>query len=631
MVWHFRKPNPGETTRDPIVGEFFSTDAISGAAEALVREGIQNALDASTGGPVHVRICIGDGSHALSSSRAAPWFVGAWPHVQARGNGLRDAPEESDSCKFLVFEDFGTSGLRGDVQQAFDEPGSRNSFFYFFRAEGRTGKSESDRGRWGVGKHVFPRSSRINTVFGFTVRSDDRRRMLMGHIVLKSHKIGADHWSPDGHFGLRPAGLVLPSEDVTLLDKFVADFQIKRVSEPGLSLVVPYLDEEITYGDIVRAVVDGYFFPILCGQITVDVESSGQRCSITKTSLVETALGIGGPDEADRLARVELAEWAAGRANGEYENLLPCADHRAEWSNDLVPADLIPQLRARLVSGQMIALRLHVRVRPKGGVDQPSHFDIFLWEKNNEGGRPIFIREGLTITDVRGGRARGILSMVVVRDKALATLLGDSENPAHTQWQKTSSNFKNKYVYGTNHIDFVRRSVERIVAVLRDSGDEHDVSTLADIFPRPADEEDARPTPSDRPNPRPRPEESPSDRPPPIRSTPVGYRLQRVGGGFSVQRGRPGAPVPSSLLVRVAYDIRQGNPLKKYNGADFRLDRRPIEITDRTGVVIRECLDNEILFDVTDPDFNLTVGGFDKNRDLYVSVSVVERGDAAAV
>jgi hypothetical protein len=46
MKWHFVKYRPDETTRDPIVGEFFSTEAIDNPAQALVREGIQNALDA---------------------------------------------------------------------------------------------------------------------------------------------------------------------------------------------------------------------------------------------------------------------------------------------------------------------------------------------------------------------------------------------------------------------------------------------------------------------------------------------------------------------------------------------------------------------------------------------------------
>lgn len=59
MKWHFVKYRPDETTRDPIVGEFFSTDAIENPAQALVREGIQNTLDAGRERPVHVRVYCG--------------------------------------------------------------------------------------------------------------------------------------------------------------------------------------------------------------------------------------------------------------------------------------------------------------------------------------------------------------------------------------------------------------------------------------------------------------------------------------------------------------------------------------------------------------------------------------------
>ncbi len=44
--WHFMHQRPGDTTREPIQGEFFSTEAISNTAAALVREGNQNSLDA---------------------------------------------------------------------------------------------------------------------------------------------------------------------------------------------------------------------------------------------------------------------------------------------------------------------------------------------------------------------------------------------------------------------------------------------------------------------------------------------------------------------------------------------------------------------------------------------------------
>ncbi len=145
MKWSFRKQNPGEITRDPIIGEFFSTEAIENPAEALVREGIQNALDARRGEEVRVRIFLGTESHALKSAQTSLWFNGIWDHLHTKGNGLREVPASSDLCSYLVFEDFGTTGLQGDIHQPFDEPGNKNSFFYFFRAEGRSAKGEKDR------------------------------------------------------------------------------------------------------------------------------------------------------------------------------------------------------------------------------------------------------------------------------------------------------------------------------------------------------------------------------------------------------------------------------------------------------------------------------------------------------
>lgn len=39
--WHFNQPKPGDKNREPVLGKFFATEAISNAAEALIREGQQ--------------------------------------------------------------------------------------------------------------------------------------------------------------------------------------------------------------------------------------------------------------------------------------------------------------------------------------------------------------------------------------------------------------------------------------------------------------------------------------------------------------------------------------------------------------------------------------------------------------
>ena len=53
--------------------------------------------------------------------------------------------------------------------------------------------------------------------------------------------------------------------------------------------------------------------------------------------------------------------------------------------------------------------------------------------------------------------------MVVIDEGELTTLIGDAENPAHTEWQKDSSKFRNKYKHGAKTLDFVKASLREII------------------------------------------------------------------------------------------------------------------------------------------------------------------------
>ena len=311
--WYFKTLRRGDTTREPIQGEFFATEAISNSAAALVREGIQNSLDARRNGRgVRVEIRASGKERAATAEAVAPFLDGAWRHLEATPNGLRDVPSPQDTCLFLTFEDFGTFGLEGDPEQWHKEDGVTNGFFNFFRAEGHSDKGETDRGRWGVGKTVFPRSSRISTFWGVTVRASDARRLLMGRAILKSHQIGGIRYVPDGYFG-NPGEeeLTLPVQEAVSIEHFCQVFGLRRGAEPGLSLVVPwYTADELTADNLLNAVVEGYFLPILGGELQVTVTGpDGAPQELTADTLVETVRRLNGPLATTMLPLLELAVW----------------------------------------------------------------------------------------------------------------------------------------------------------------------------------------------------------------------------------------------------------------------------------------------------------------------------------
>ncbi len=643
MGWHYRVKAPNEKVRDPIQGEFFSTEAIKNPADALVREAIQNALDAALKDGngllkdiLKVRFFLATGKHAMPGQQAAAWFDGAWDHFHASGNGLREPPSKNESCSWLVFEDFGTCGLQGDVAQSEPIDGVKNHFFYFFRAEGKSVEGGKERGRWGVGKYVFPRSSRANAFFGLSVRNDDKKRYLLGTSVFKSHRSAGKYFCPDGYFGIKDQSeFVLPISDPPTLDKFCKEFRLKRTDEPGLSVVMPWADPEITSKALIEAVVRGYFYPILTGALSVSIETPEETIIIDDSTLDEAALRLDQEESKDVLNLVELAEWASTRKPQEIIKLAPCDPERPDWTDSLIPPDQIKALQNALEHGDKVAVRASLTVREKGKAPAPSYFDFFLWKDGFEGGRPVFIREGLIISDVRAPRARGIRSFVVTEAGPLGTLLGDAENPAHTEWQSKGENFRGKYTYGVSFLDFVTKAVANFVHALTSQNQEEDKTLLLDIFSLPPDKAEEEPKQPETKKKKKGKETA--DDPDPQEPKKRRFRVKKSDGGFTVTRGEAGTLPPARLDIKCAYDTRGKNPLNVYRKSldakspDFQIGKDAVNIATQEGVKIVEMKNNWLRIEVLKQDFELTVCGFDKNRDLFVNVKMEEGPDDSQI
>ena len=74
----------------------------------------------------------------------------------------------------------------------------------------------------------------------------------------------------------------------------------------------------------------------------------------------------------------------------------------------------------------------------------------------------------------------------------------------------------------------------------------------------------------------------------------------------------------------VAYDVRRGNPFKQYERFDFDLGESSWPVSVR-GCNILKREKNIIEIEITSLDFEMTVTGFDHNRDLVVKVMEVQQ------
>jgi hypothetical protein len=631
MKWQFYRQGPTDPVLNPIAGEFFSSEAVGDSAAALVRESIQNSLDARPGdgdAPVMVRIFLSGGSASISAADAKRWFEGIWPHVEAPRNGLAEAPHSDERCPFILIEDFGTLGLAGDPAAYVIDPSKPNDFLNFFRAFGHSDKGGHSKGSWGVGKTVYPRTSRISSFFGLTVRACDKKQMLLGRAILKYHHCERENFKSDGYYGrVRDDGFVLPSRDPDEIEAFRDTFRLRRESEPGLSVVIPWYipsgDGAVDHCRVVRAVAEGFFMPILSGDLVVHVEEGGLHTCLDACSLETTVREYRGP-WADRMVSIiAMARWWMDQdGTSTVEITAPEPSKAQKWSPDCISPEQVDRLIGLAGEPGPFAVRVPLHIRRKGGAATKAGFTVICESTDDEAGSVLFVRDGLIISDVRPTRTtRGVRAIVVVEDEVLAGFLRDAETPAHTEWNPGTANFKSKYVYGPSGIEFVRAAVPEIFAAIRKSDTTVDPNLTAEHFfiDRSGGQKLSKTS---------RKKKVVKERPVP---KPPRFEISRHEGGF-VLRNPPAKAVeeipfaPFRIRLKAAYDTRKDNPLNSWSVYDFELIKPPLTAESAGVTLLPQPKGNELVVYVAEREFQLVVSGFDTTRDLFVDAKTM-RGE----
>jgi hypothetical protein len=286
----------------------------------------------------------------------------------------------------------------------------------------------------------------------------------------------------------------------------------------------------------------------------------------------------------------------------------------------VITDDAAELVREAFNRGERIAVAVPVWVKPTGGSEVLSSFEVYLErDESLPSGDDHFIREGITVAGVRCGLQAGVRAIVYVRDRSLSALLGDSENPAHTEWQERSVHFKDRYRHGPFTLRYVKNAPREIVRILTRPAAGRDFKLLHHIFAREIPTEEAvkqrTRSQSQRVGTDAKSDVDAGD----IVAGDRFFQLQKLQGGFRVTGAGAGVAMPPFAGVRVAYEVRRGNPFSLYQPLDFEMNRLPIEVAAHGAEVVR-LLANLTVLRIQHPDFWLTVKGFDPRRDVRVKV-----------
>jgi len=623
--WFLERPN-ADMNVETVLGEFFSTESTS-VADSLVREFIQNSLDASNSSqPVKVAFRLGQ----LDPSQASRYTAGLPPHFKASDiEGMFKGVFEG-TCRYLVAEDFETHGLRGDPGETFRDPQitypSSNDFYYFVRSQGASEKSSKKLGTWGVGKFTYPMTSDINTLFAYTVRADasgpgGMGPLLIGQSFLRNHQIGSVKYKPHGWWsqleGDPTNPLPMPfGPESEVLRQFEDDFTLNRQSEPGLAIVIPFIDRELNAAALLRSVLLNYSATILLEQLVVQVvDEDNNRLSLDAANVVSFARSFDPAVWKEIGPEIELLQWWAttGRTNPLTLGMPPIAT-QTSWLDRISDTER-EIISASLQEGVPLVVRVPIHVQTQPGVKVAgiaagtwSYADVILNSDEVSTSRitPSHYREGLRISAVKCTKPVGVRTITVVEDGPLARMVALSEGPAHTDWSSRSRNFAKKFKNGRDILGFVKDLGAGLVRHARSSDTEEAKNLAPDVF-----------SPK-----KPRGERTTGNSPPttpPVPTVPPAIRIDRRMGGFRVVAG-PEANEGATVTLLMAYELGRGNAFRQWTKWDFEVTDLDINYS---GLLMTFCADNQLVFTIENPnDLELEVLGFDRNRDVIVKAAL---------
>ncbi|MDI6854370.1 MAG: hypothetical protein QME75_12295 [Deltaproteobacteria bacterium] len=530
MYWRFDEYPPSMVEAEVTQLEQFQNEDLD-LPQTLVRESIQNSLDARSSAQEQARIRFAFVSgYPPEPEFLEKLFEGHLEHAKASNVDISEVDFSRPSV--LVIEDFATTGLTG-AYDSWDE----GKFCYFWRHRGKSNKSGTQQGRRGLGKLVFSASSQLCSFFGITIPADSQKPLLMGHTVLKSHRIDDRRYPPDGFFSevkqFPPEqGLPVPIEDESFIKKFGEQFGLQRENEPGLSIIIPFPVPVLGLEAMITAGILGFFIPILQGQLILEFGNiiiNAENVLDVAKEYCEREI----PDIDELFAFIrEAREKRASSVRpvpGWYRN--------GRLTGDSFRQEDLEKMKEDFGGSKIIAVCMPIAINRKKGESLESDFFIFLKKPANlSRGQDFYVRNGLNIPGESRFHDRRALGMLLAENEPVAEFLGDAENPAHYRWNGKSGTLRQKYKNPELTLRAIRNSLIGLHDLLSQVAEEPDENALLDFFWIPGKSKGKGK------------EKVTSKPPPPPSPVPEKYRIDKLSDGFTVRLRRRflQRPCPSS-------------------------------------------------------------------------------------
>ncbi len=448
--WHFGRETGREQLSDPM-SEHFKDDLYT----SLVRESIQNSLDAANGAePVRVEFL-----YKQINSRDFPNFFGLRNHIRGcidyYGNDAKkvykpmlDSFPENDGFKqtipYLRVADYSTKGM------TYTEGDTKSTFYAFVRAIGVTVKDETGAkgGSFGYGKAAYYKMSPFSTVFISTMDTS-YHRSFEGASVLSTHKLNGEVLTSVGYYDNNNGKPITNGDDIPV------PF---RRDDPGSNIDIIGIEKERDSVDnILKEVIRNFWMAIHDGILEVKVDEE-----ILNNENLFTLMRRYFPKMADN----------AKRNSSTYTNPRPYYDAVANANID----DAHKLFTDKLESVGKV--RLYTAIIPE--------------EEEMERTKVVFMRSlKMHVYTQKYNLSKSIAAVFICEDRNGNRLLGHLEPPAHNEWKAKHWRDERNRIKpdGQLALDEIQQFIDKSFRSLinAEEGESLDITELEDYLPIPAD------------------------------------------------------------------------------------------------------------------------------------------------
>jgi len=630
-AWQFRMLNPNENSGSSISDDNFSVEERTNV-EILVRETLQNPLDARASVDDQVKVSYRVIEVDLAQSVVAKaLFSGAWVEHAKAGHLLQSSLP--DKGRFLLIEDFGTTGLEGAyTDSAVDGPSENWNAFWFREGEGA--KHARANGGAGQGKITLYLASEVRTVIALTRRKSDERELLFGCTrFLRNYRLNGkkERWAKEARWGGEPDPdkQSIPITDRVLIDAAKKELRLHRADMAGTSFIVPLPQDNLTEEGIRTAVINEFFFAISRGRLEVTV---GDKV-LDESTIVEAAAALGDSSRQSSSFR-EFLRLAASKSKQQTLATVKSGWHKTFDESCFDPMELT-NLKDTFELGDPVVVDLPLAIKTKKGEVQSTTFRVFLQsDEELERSEELFIRQDLAIDGEKKLKsvraAQPVLALTFIEDPLLSEFLVCAEEPTHRTWNAQRPKVKNAYMTPNVFLAAVRNAAAKLVQLVAPVG-QRDETALAVYFADPARAVQVKKGPSGDAGIKEKPGDVSVLTIPPAKAKPVSVKPQKDGFTVRAHAVPESTFVPLECLVETAYATVHGDPFRLWDAADYWLGDSGKFTLDASGVSGLVADANQIRFRLDSDDALVRVQGFDENRQLEVRLKYRELADEADI